>query len=128
MSTCVGGAAPLAAMADLVWILPTTWKISPSDRLNSSLFRKITCLNLTLVSRYVLPIVHNKFHHYHCSHMERGPTFFKMGTKRGPSAAEKGTKWGPKKRIFDKLLYVQEAESSLKLEKNKFSGRIWHLV
>ena len=30
----------------------------------------------------------------HCSHMERGPKFFKMGTKRGPSAAEKGTKRG----------------------------------
>ena len=43
----------------------------------------------------------------HCSHMERGPKFVKMGTKRGPdfewNGDQKGTKWGPKKRIFDKL-------------------------
>ena len=24
------------------------------------------------------------FSYFHCSHMERGPKFFKMGTKRGP--------------------------------------------
>ena len=54
----------------------------------------------------------------HCSQLEWGPKFFKMGTKWGPNfevngdqmgtfgsgnGDQMGTKWGPKKRIFDKL-------------------------
>ena len=54
----------------------------------------------------------------HCSHMEWGPKFVKMGTKWGPNfewsgdqmgtfgsrnGDQMGTKWGLKKRIFDKL-------------------------
>ena len=56
--------------------------------------------------------------HFHCSHMEWGPNFFKMGTQWGPNLEwngdqmgtfgsrngdQMGTKWGPKNRIFYKL-------------------------
>ena len=75
------------------------------------------CRNLPMVERVLKILKLKLFHPMHCSHMECGPKFFKMGTKWGPHFewngdlrqqkwgpnVQMGTKWGPKKHIFDKL-------------------------